>query len=98
MNRLREVQPHQLAPFLLEVGHAGFRERLQRAGKWRPRSPGSLGDTPLLSTIAGKKDDDAVGFTEPIGTENERIRSVQGHKPCLFYFVWSVTRPAEGSA
>ena len=86
-HRLRVVQPDQLAPLLLEIRHAHLGQRLERAGEPRPRPPRALGHAALLAAVARQEHDDAIGFTELVGAEDQRVGGVERHETRLFYVV-----------
>ena len=77
--RLRVVQADQLAPLFLEIGDTHVRQRLERADEVRLRPARTLGDTPFLAAIARQKHHNPVRFAELVGSENERVRAVEGH-------------------
>ena len=84
-HRFHVVHLNQLMAFSLQVADPAICQRLQRTAKTAAALPRVLCHAALLAPIARQEHDDAIGFTEFVGPENQRVGSVKRHPEAGYY-------------
>ena len=81
--RLDIIDPHEVPQLPLVVRDAGARQCLERTREPRAGAAGTFCDAALLASITRQKDDDAIGFRELVGAENQCVGCIDRHGTIL---------------